>query len=88
VAFEKVRKEDKEMTLEPEHRKKIEEIMGYLQCIKDFQCYKSGFEVLCKAQDIGSDRYLKCLESHPKKCPFSIGFETGHVCRCPVHLYF
>jgi len=73
--------------MEQDYDEEIEKIMDYLQCIKDFRCYKSGFEVLCEAQDIGSDTYLKCLEAHPKKCPFSTGFETGHICRCPVRIY-
>jgi len=32
--------------------KEIKEIIGHLKCPKDFNCYKSGFDVLCKAKDV------------------------------------
>ncbi len=33
--------------------KEIKEIIGRLKCPKVFNCYKSGFDVLCKAKDVG-----------------------------------
>ena len=32
--------------------KEIEEIIGQMKCLKDFRCYESRFEVLCKGKDI------------------------------------
>lgn len=39
--------------MEQDYKKEIEEIIGQIQCPKDFKCYKSGFQVLCKARDMG-----------------------------------
>lgn len=36
--------------------KEIKEIIGHLKCPKDFNCYKSGFDVLCKAKDVGIEK--------------------------------
>ena len=33
--------------------KEIEKIIDELKCPKDFICYKSGFQNLCKVEDIG-----------------------------------
>ena len=38
-------------------KKELEEIMGDMECPKDFRCCKSGLKVLCKARDIGLDTY-------------------------------
>lgn len=70
-----------------DHKKEIEQIMSQFKCPKDFGCYKSGFKVLCKAKDIGIESFLECLEEHPRSCRFSLPFDTGHLCECPIRIY-
>jgi len=41
-----------------EHKEKIEQIMSDMTCSKDFECYKSGFDNLCKAKVIGMENYV------------------------------
>jgi len=73
--------------MEEDHKKEIEEIIGGMKCPKDFKCYKSGFEDLCKAKDIGIELLLKCLEENPQKCLFSSPFGVGYLCQCPLRYY-
>ena len=70
-----------------EHMTKIEAIIGRLKCPKDFKCYKSGFEALCKAKDVGLKLYLECLEQNSFECPFSVSFGRSHYCKCPLRVY-
>jgi hypothetical protein len=70
-----------------ENRKKIREIMGEMDCPKNFRCGDSGFERLCKAKDYGLDKYLECLEDNPKLCKFSFPFGNAHFCQCPLRVY-
>jgi hypothetical protein len=72
---------------EEETKKEIEQIIGHLKCGKDFQCYKSGFETLCKAKDIGLKLYLQCLEEQPKQCQFSFRCRDEFYCNCPLRMY-
>jgi hypothetical protein len=51
--------------MKAEVSKKIEEIMAGMKCPKDFRCAESGFERLCKAEDIGLENHLLCLEDNP-----------------------
>ena len=51
------------MTFNEEIEKDIAKIIGDLQCPKNFKCYRSGFEDLCKAKDLGMDSFLECLDS-------------------------
>jgi hypothetical protein len=73
--------------MEQEHSRAIEQLISHMECSKAFQCYKSRFEVLCRAEDIGLDTYVKCLEETPGACQFSIPFAGGHFCKCPVRIY-
>ncbi len=76
------------MELAQEQLQEIEKIAGgLLSCSKDFICYKSGLEKLCKARDFGMDEYIDCLEENPKECEFSLPFGEGHLCKCAVRIY-
>jgi hypothetical protein len=70
-----------------DYKKEIEEIIGQLKCPKDFSCYKSGFEVLCKVEDIGMELFLECLEKNPSECKFSLFLGRSCFCRCPLRIY-
>ena len=71
-----------------EHKEKIEQIMAEMNCPKDFKCYKSDFEKLCKAKDNGLNGYADCLESDWDTCPFKLSFGYGKFCCCPLRVYF
>ena len=73
--------------MEEEHRRKIEKIIGQLQCPKDFKCTDFGFENLCKARDFGIDDFLECLEDNPSRCSFAFHFGNTYFCQCPLRVY-
>jgi hypothetical protein len=68
-------------------KRQVEKIIGEMECPKDFRCYKSGFENLCRAKDIGIESYLECLERKPQLCLFSFSFGLFHLCQCPLRIY-
>ena len=67
-------------------KKEIEEIIGKMQCPRDFRCYQSGLETLCKAKTVGTNDLLVCLEKKPLKCKF-VSVKKGYVCECPLRYY-
>lgn len=70
------------------HKEKIEQITADMNCPKDFECYKSGFDNLCKAKDNGIDGYAACLEDDINcNCGFRIRFGHGVLCHCPLRVY-
>ena len=75
-----------ERSLDASNKKEIEEIIGQMQC-PNFECYKSGFEILCSAKDIGLETFVECLEEGPKKCSLSASFGPGSLCQCPLRVY-
>ena len=60
--------------MEKDIQKEIEEIVDGLKCPRDFICYKSGFQQLCKVSDIGLQNFLICLDGHTGDCKFSVYF--------------
>ena len=67
--------------------KEIEKIMDGLQCPKDFICYKSGFENLCRAKDMELEHFLVCLNRNLKECKFSLYWGGALLCQCPLRIY-
>lgn len=76
-----------ERSLDAPNKKEIEQIIGQMRCPKDFECYKSGFEILCSAKDIGLETFVECLEEEAKKCSLSASFGFGSLCQCPLRIY-
>lgn len=75
------------MDIGQEHKKRIKEIMSGMECPRDFECYKSGFSNLSKANDIGVKTFLKCSEKNPQQCKFSFSFGYEYFCKCPLRVY-
>jgi hypothetical protein len=49
-----------------------------MDCPKDFKCYKSGFEDLCKSKIFQSGKFIECLGESSWLCKFSFGFVRGY----------
>lgn len=73
--------------MEKDYKREIEEIIGGMTCPKDFLCYKSGLDSLCKTTYFGLDKYLECLEENPTECKFSLLNEDKYICQCPLRVY-
>jgi hypothetical protein len=67
--------------------KEVQEIMSDMMCPKHFICYKSEFETVCQAKDIGLTEHLACLEENPSLCPFSVSFASLYICHCPLRFF-
>jgi hypothetical protein len=75
------------MEISQEQKKQIEEVIGDMECPKDFACYKSGFANVCKAKDAGIESLLECSEENPETCKFSLLFGSAYFCNCPFRHY-
>ena len=73
--------------MKQEDRKQIEEIIGQMSCPKGFKCAESGFRDLCKAEDVGLERHLLCLDGDAFKCEFSLVLNRQYFCICPLRVY-
>jgi len=75
------------MEITQEHDSKIQEIMSGMQCPRDFECYKSGIENLCRAGIVGNAKLVECLEEKAKTCEHSFSFGLGYICKCTLRKY-
>jgi hypothetical protein len=75
------------MEITQEHDGDIQEIMREMQCPKGFECYKSGFENLCKVE-IGVEALLiECMEEKTMTCKYGLPYGLGCICKCPLRNY-
>jgi hypothetical protein len=72
--------------IEKDIQKQMENIICKIKCPKDFECYRSGFKILCRAKDIGLDSFIACLVAVPQDCKFSINFGEAFFCHCPLRI--
>jgi len=73
-----------------EYRGRIREIIGTMQCPKNFACAEGGFENLCRAKDFGDEESVHCLEDTAPPCRFAVVYDSGfemRFCRCPLRIY-
>ncbi|MDT8303988.1 MAG: hypothetical protein RQ760_21075 [Sedimentisphaerales bacterium] len=75
------------MELTQENKAQIEEIFSGIECPKNFRCYKSGFEDLCKVRIFPDGELIECFDESGKLCKFSFDFGYGCFCKCPLRRY-
>jgi hypothetical protein len=74
--------------MEQDIKKQIKEIIGDIQCPREFCCLETGFDRSCKTKDVGLEGHLECLEEDASHCFFSTSFEGGmYFCSCPFSVY-
>lgn len=74
------------MKMDEGTKERIEEIISSIKCPKNFECYKSKLEKLCKVRNIDSENLFECLDENQQKCGFSLPFGNGHFCKCPLRI--
>jgi hypothetical protein len=75
------------MEIAQEHDSKIQEIIRGMQCHRDFECYKSGFENLSSVGIVGDAIKVVCLEEKGKTCNYGLSFGHSYICKCPLRNY-
>ncbi len=65
--------------MEPEIRKKIDEILGPMYCPEDYSCAEPGVE---RYGNDGQTTYPVCLKPDPAGCALAVPRDGVHECRC------
>lgn len=73
--------------MDEDQKQRIEAIIRGFECPKDFSCWKSGFQKLCRARHVASSAKPECLEKEPGQCAFALAHKEVHLCDCPLRLY-
>jgi hypothetical protein len=69
-------------------KKELEEIIGSMQCPKDFKCYTSELKSLCKAKKFDAFESLMCVnDEEAQECLFSVRYAYTYFCQCPLRNY-
>jgi len=76
-----------EQQQQQQQMKQIEQIISSMKCSKDFECFKSGFEKLCKVNVIGNGKVIECLPENRGGCEFRFSFLGRSFCKCELRYY-
>ncbi len=68
-------------------KEKIEQIISQMKCLKDFECYKSGFKNLCKVNILEDTGLVECSPENKKPCEFKSSFMGRTFCKCQLRCY-
>ncbi len=70
--------------MEPEERRKLEELRGHVDCAKGFGCIDAAVGDLCKGKYYEEMDILECVDEHGAACKFQRAFGCTYVCICPL----
>jgi hypothetical protein len=70
-----------------EHVEQIERIIASMTCSKGFECFKSGFENLCRANIVGNGQIIECSPENRQSCEYRFGFMDKTFCKCRLRYY-
>jgi hypothetical protein len=70
-----------------EHVEQIEKIVASMTCSKGFECFKSGFENLCRANIVGNSQIIECAPENRQSCEYRFGFMDKSFCKCRLRYY-
>ena len=70
-----------------EQQIEITKIIGGLSCPKNYNCFRSEYQKLCKAEFVEELKVVNCLEEDSRKCIFSLPYKDACYCQCPLRNY-
>jgi len=73
------------MQIAQAHATEIEDLISHTQCPRDFDCYRTVFEHLCKAALVSGTGLVECHEEG--HCSFQTPFADIAYCTCAVRKY-
>lgn len=65
----------------------MERIIGSMKCSKDFECFKSGFQNLCKVNNIGDGKIIECSPENQGACEYRFSLMNKNFCKCQLRHY-
>ena len=68
-------------------QKDLEKSAGGMDCPKDFICFKSNFEHICKVNIFGFGEVFQCGEENPFSCSFARRYLDKYQCTCIIRAY-
>ena len=80
------------MEISQEHENRMETIIAEMQrnpvkCVKNFECYTSSLEKLCKVKGIGAFDMIRCASKDARCCGLSFTVGGEGFCKCPLRRY-
>ncbi len=73
--------------LTSDQERQVKDIIDRMECPISFQCYRHGFQDMCKAYFVNDGELVECLDEEGKHCQFSHSFGGGRYCKCSLRIW-
>ena len=69
------------------YEKEIQEIMGRMECERDFACCNLDHNPRCKVKDVELENHLQVEGESDDSCKYLVVSNGVSYCRCPLCVY-
>ena len=73
-------------TIEHDYQKKMEKIMGSMECPEDFACLQLGKCPHCKANGFKLENSVE-VDGNGRPCKLLSSYGDTYFCNCPLNVY-
>ena len=73
-------------TMQQDAAKQVQPLIEELMRLRGYRSHTANADALCKAEDIGLETFLICMETNPCECDFSVSFGDVFFCKCRLRL--
>jgi hypothetical protein len=72
--------------MEKMYNEELKEVLDNTACDKEYRCFKSGPEPLCKSKDIMLEGLVE-VEKGCSSCNYQLLYGGKYFCKCPLHVH-
>ena len=69
------------------HMDNAVDALYHIELLTDSKHYKPGVGFICKAEDVGLESFVQCLEKDSRFCAYSIPYAGSHYCTSPARIH-
>ena len=77
---------ERNKTIAHDYQKKIEKIMGSMECSENFACSQLGKCPHCKANGFKLENSVE-VDGNGRPCKFLSSYGDTYFCNCPLNVY-
>jgi len=75
------------MKITPEQEMQVKAIIATMNCPKEYQCYRSNFQIIGSARLVGDAGVVECIAERVSTCRYGLPFGSSVFCSCRLRKY-
>ena len=72
--------------MQKKYKEKLKQVLDKTACDKEYRCYKSGPEPLCKPKDMLLEGFIE-VDKGSTICDYLKNYGGRYFCKCPLYVH-